>query len=54
MQVLLNPLFHLALGATGLVSTGILLKDVLAIRKQFRQDTGKSKLKNTLRTKEVY
>ncbi|QMU30449.1 hypothetical protein [Adhaeribacter radiodurans] len=42
MQVLFNPLFHLALGATGLESTGILLKDVLAIRKQFRIDTGKS------------
>ncbi len=44
MQFIFNPLFHIALGITGIVSTGVLLKDILAIRKQLLIETGKIKV----------
>ncbi|WP_158267604.1 hypothetical protein [Adhaeribacter arboris] len=44
MPFIFNPLFHLALGITGIVSTGVLVKDILSIRKQLLIETGKIKM----------
>lgn len=43
MQIIYNPLFHLVLGTTGIISMGVLVKDILAMRKQVLIETGKIK-----------
>lgn len=40
MPLLNSPLFLLALGTTGFVCTGILLVDILKIRKQLHTESG--------------
>lgn len=41
MQFIFNPLFHVALGASGVFCTGLLLKEILEIRKQYYIESGR-------------
>jgi len=43
MQILFHPLFHLSLGATSLICSGLLVKEIFSMRRQLHKETGRSR-----------
>jgi hypothetical protein len=56
MQLLSHPLLHIGLGATGLICTGLLVKDIWAMKRALHLETSgsKAKPKEKNRLQQVY
>ena len=52
MQIIYHPMFLLALGILGIICSGLLLKELLKIRKQLYMEMGHAK--STKRAKKRY